>query len=254
MGGRVALVTGAGARIGQEIARDLGKRGWTVLAHYRNSHQGIHDTLEAIRSEGGNAYAVQADLADETDLDQMIKEAIDLAGRPTLLVNNASSFEKDDVFSADPASWDLHMDVNLRAPFRLSQLMAEGLRECGASGNIINMIDMRVWRLNPTYMTYTLSKSALWTLTQTLAQALAPYQIRVNGIGPGPAMKNIRQTSEDFAEQAASTLLKRGTSPAEICHAVQFILDSPAMTGQMIALDGGQHLAWETPDVINVKE
>ncbi len=144
------------------------------------------------------------------------------------------------------------MDANLRAPAFLSQAFAAQL-PANAQGNIVNMIDQRVWRPNPKFLSYTVSKMALWDMTRLLAQALAP-RIRVNGIGPGPAMVNARQSEADFARQAGATILRRGTTPQEICAALRFILASPAMTGQMIALDGGQHLAWETPDVAGIPE
>ena len=171
--------------------------------------------------------------------------AVAALGPLTLLVNNASTFESDGWNTVDRASWDLHVETNLRAPFVLTQAFARQLPD-GDEGNVINLLDQRVWNPTPAFMSYTVSKLGLWGLTQTLALALAP-RIRVNGIGPGPAMPNIRQTQAHFDEQCASMPLKRGTTPEEICRTLRFILDAPAMTGQMIALDGGQHLGWAPP-------
>jgi NAD(P)-dependent dehydrogenase (short-subunit alcohol dehydrogenase family) len=149
-------------------------------------------------------------------------------------------------------SWAGHLDTNLRAPVFLSQAFAAQL-PAGDAGNIINIIDQRVWKLNPRFFSYTASKAALWTATRTLAQALAP-RIRVNAIGPGPALANLRMDPEEFRKQSQLTILERGTSPEEISAAVRYILSAPAMTGQMIVLDGGQHLVWQTPDVVDIRE
>ena len=154
-------------------------------------------------------------------------------------------FERDEIDSADRESWDRHMETNLRAPFVLSQAFARQLPP-EERGCIINILDQRVWNLTPHFTSYTLSKAGLWTLTQTLAMALAP-RIRVNGIGPGPTLKNDRQSEEHFAAQWENVPLKRPTAPEEICQAIRFILDAPALTGQMIALDGGEHLGWAQP-------
>jgi NAD(P)-dependent dehydrogenase (short-subunit alcohol dehydrogenase family) len=158
------------------------------------------------------------------------------------LVNNASVFENDTAATADRASWDAHIEVNLRAPFVLMQGFAAQLPET-ASGAIVNLLDQRVWSLTPYFVSYTVSKAALWTLTQTMALALAP-RIRVNGIGPGPTLPSPRQSAAQFERQCAALPLRRGTTPDEIAAAIRFILAAPAMTGQMIALDGGQHLGW----------
>ncbi|HEX7776905.1 MAG TPA: SDR family oxidoreductase, partial [Parvibaculum sp.] len=178
---------------------------------------------------------------------RLVPDAAAALGPVSLLVNNASVFAEDDIAGMTPESWNDHMEVNLRAPAFLAQALAAQLPR-DMDGNIVNIIDQRVWRPNPTFLSYTLSKMALWDMTRVLAQALAP-SIRVNGIGPGPTLANTLQSQADFEHEVQSTILRRGTSPQEICAAVRFILASPAMTGQMIALDGGQHLAWETPDV-----
>ncbi len=247
----VVLITGAAHRIGRVLAHDMGRRGWKVVVHYLSSADGANKLVDEIVQSGGAARALQADLQNMEDLDRLMAESVSAFGPVDCLINNASLFEDDEIATLDINSWSSHIDTNLRAPVFLSHSFAAQLPD-GKPGNIINIIDQRVRRLTPLFFSYTISKTALWTATQTLAQALAP-QIRVNGIGPGPTIKSIHQTEEQFERQCASTLLGRGTSGEEIADAVQYILDAPAMTGQMIALDGGQHLAWQTPDVINVE-
>lgn len=239
---KTALVTGAAHRIGRAIALDLARHGWAVAVHYNSSLEAAADLVAEIEGFGGRAIAVGADLAIEDEVLDIIPTVADALGPIGCLINNASLFEEDTAITATRASWDAHMEINLRAPFVLSQGFAAQLpsEEAGA---IINILDQRVWNLTPHFTTYTLSKAGLWTLTQTLALALAPH-IRVNAIGPGPTLPSPRQTMEQFARQAESMPLHRGTSPEEICEAVRFILAAPAMTGQMIALDGGQHLGW----------
>jgi NAD(P)-dependent dehydrogenase (short-subunit alcohol dehydrogenase family) len=238
----VALVTGAARRIGRAIALDLGRRGWTVAVHYYTSAAEAHALVREIVDADGRAEALKADLTNEDDTRAFIGRAAAALGPVDLLVNNASVFESDDVETATRASWDAHMETNLRAPFVLSQEFARQQR----AGNIINMTDERVWKPTPYFTSYTLSKSALWTLTRTLALALAP-RIRVNAIGPGPTLPSPRQTEAQFARQVSLLPLKRGPQLDEICDAVRFILAAPSMTGQMIALDGGQHLGWAHP-------
>jgi len=242
------LITGSAKRIGRAIALELAAEGWGVAVHYGGSDEAATKTVRDIVEAGGRASAFQADLADVSTLSALVEQAHAELGPLTALINNASLFKDDDLETLTPDSWSAHMDTNLRAPLFLAQAFAKQLPE-GDPGNIINIIDQRVWRLTPRFLSYTASKAGLWTLTQTLAQALAP-KIRVNGIGPGPTLSNDRQSSADFEAQAASTLLQRQISMEEICAAVRFILASPAMTGQMIALDSGQHLAWETPDAV----
>ncbi len=241
----VALVTGAAKRIGRAIALDLASDGWDVAIHYNSSEADARSAVEAIEKLGRRAVALKADLQREADTAPLVGRAAEALGPLRLLVNNASTFENDGWNTATRASWDFHVETNLRAPFVLTQAFARQLPE-GSDGNVINMLDERVWNLTPAFVSYTVSKVGLWGLTQTLALALAP-RIRVNGIGPGPALANVRQTPEHFAEQCASMPLGRGTSPEEICRTVRFILAAPAMTGQMIALDGGQHLSWAPP-------
>ncbi len=237
-----ALITGAAHRIGRAIAHGLAGDGWAVAVHYSKSEAGARALVAEINAGGGRAAALDADLADEARTAQLIERASAALGPLTLLVNNAAAFERDDALTATRAGWDLHMETNLRAPFVLTQAFARALPD-GVDGNVINLLDQRVRNLTPYFTSYTLSKAGLWTLTRTLALALAP-RIRVNGIGPGPTLPSARQSAQEFARQQAATPLRRGTDPGEIYRAVQFILESPSLTGQMIALDGGQHLDW----------
>jgi len=241
----VVLITGAAHRIGRGIARDLAKAGWAVAAHYWTSKDEAESLVAEIRDDGGTAMAVAADLMDEASVDTLIPAVAGGLGPVTCLINNASTFERDEVEDATRESWDRHMETNLRAPFVLSQAVARQLPQ-GGGGNIINILDQRVWNLTPHFVSYTLSKAGLWTLTQTLALALAPA-IRVNGIGPGPTLPSPRQDEAQFRRQYEGTPLRRQVSVGEICGAVRFVLASPSMTGQMIALDSGQHLGWASP-------
>ena len=240
-----ALVTGAGKRIGRAIARDLAAHGWAVAVHYNASADAAMETVAMIRAAGGRAEAVAADLTDENASAALVDAAARAVGPLICLVNNAAIFEYDDPATATRESWDRHLQVNLRAPFVLTQHFAARLPEHG-TGAVVNMIDQRVWNLTGSFTSYTVSKAGLWALTQSLALALAP-RIRVNAIGPGPTLPSPRQTERHFARQWKSLPLERRVTPEEICHAVRFILDAPAMTGQMIALDGGQHLGWAPP-------
>lgn len=244
-GSRSALVTGAAQRIGRAIACGLARQGWSVAIHARKPSPEAEATAEAVRAAGGRAEVIAADLSREDEVATLIPRAREALGPITCLVNNASVFEPDLIDTATRASWDLHLETNLRAPFVLTQHLARQL-PADQEGNVIHLLDQRVWNLTPYFVSYTVSKSALWTLTRTMALALAP-RIRVNAIGPGPTLKSVRQTDQDFARQWGATPLRRGTTPEEIAGAVGFILSSPALTGQMIALDGGQHLAWSHP-------
>jgi NAD(P)-dependent dehydrogenase (short-subunit alcohol dehydrogenase family) len=193
---------------------------------------------------GRKAVLVEADLADEIQVEMIVPNATKALGPLTALVNNASIFRDDRIDNATRASWDMHIETNLRAPLVLSQAFAKQL-PAGMDGAIVNMLDQAVWKLTPQFLSYTVSKSALWTLTRTLAQALAP-RIRVNGIGPGPTLKAAKQSAENFAKQVEATLLKRAPTPADIAEAVRYLLSAKAVTGQMIAVDSGEHLAWAT--------
>jgi len=240
-----ALVTGAARRIGRAIALDLARHGWDVAVHFHSSADRAATLVGEIEAMGRRAVALGADLQNEDEVVRLVPAAGKALGPLTLLVNNASAFEMDRIDTATRESWDLHIETGLRAPLVLSQDFARQLPD-KRHGNIINMLDQRIWKPTPYFLSYTVAKVGLWTLTRTLAQALAP-RIRVNGIGPGPALPSARQSDEQFRRQCEAMPLGRGTTPEEICDAIRFILAAPAMTGQMIALDGGEHLGWAQP-------
>ncbi|MCF6272464.1 MAG: SDR family oxidoreductase [Rhodobacteraceae bacterium] len=250
-----ALITGGAARLGQAMALRLAKRGTNIVVHYANSDKAAQDTVEAARALGVRAVMLQADLLEPDAVAALVPRAAAALEQPLdILVNNASIFEYDRIETLTPQSWDRHIDSNLRAPVFLTQYFAAQAPQAGndgepvASANVINMIDQRVRKLTPEFMTYTLAKAGLWAFTKTAAQGLAP-QIRVNAIGPGPTLVGARQSEEHFVRQRNATILQRGSSPEEICRAMEFILDSPGFTGQLLCMDGGQHLAWQTPDI-----
>jgi NAD(P)-dependent dehydrogenase (short-subunit alcohol dehydrogenase family) len=248
----VALVTGAAHRIGRHIAFDLARNGWSVALHYNSSKEKAEAEAAIIEREEGRAIAIGADLNNETDVRRLVPEVAKQLGPVTCLVNNASIFTPDSVHNLDSEGIETyadHLDINLKAPILLTRALVEQ-RPSNIEGNVINILDQKVWRLTPYYFSYTLSKSALWAATRTLAQALAP-DTRVNAIGPGPVLPNVRQTQDEFEDQCAKLPLQRCADPDEIARAIRFIIDTPSMTGQMIALDGGRHLAWNTPDVTN---
>ncbi|MDO8288736.1 MAG: SDR family oxidoreductase [Parvibaculum sp.] len=247
----VALITGAARRIGHHIALELADEGYDLALCIRpdRADQDGEALKRDIESKGGKVVILPADLSDAGAVEKLIPDAVSALGPVSVLINNASVFDADTAATMTQTTWDEHMSVNLRAPAFLARALHAQLPASG--GQIINMIDQRVWRPNPLFFSYTLSKMALWDMTRVMAQAFAPA-IRVNAIGPGPTLQSIHQTEEDFAHEVASMPLQRGTTPQEICAAIRFILSSPAMTGQMIALDGGQHLAWATPDIVGI--
>lgn len=256
-----ALVTGAGQRLGAAMARTLAKRGYDVAIHYATSGDAASALAAEIEAMGRKAVALQADLlAPSAPQDLFAASVAALGGPITCLINNASIFEYDTLATASDDSWHRHMDSNLRAPLFLTQAMAaQGLAaatdpagEPMASGLVVNMIDQRVRKLTPEFMTYTLAKAGLWILTQTAAQALAPA-IRVNAIGPGPTVRGHRQSEAHFRAQRANTLLERGANPSDVTAALSYFLDAPGVTGQMICTDGGQHLGWQTRDILGVE-
>lgn len=234
------LITGAAKRIGRAIALDLGRSGRAVAVHYRSSQKEALALVDDIRAAGGRAEAFAADLGTSDACSGLVARVAGALGAPDCLVNNASEFVLDSIATVDAATWDAHLDINLKAPVFLSQALVRLLPD-GREGNIINIIDQRVWKLTPDFFSYTISKAGLWTATRTLAQALAP-RVRVNAIGPGPTFRSVHQTADQFAAEERSTLLGFGPTPSDIAAAVRFILETPSMTGQMIALDGGQHL------------
>ena len=242
---KTALVTGAGARIGREIAISLAGDGWTVAVHYRRSEREAREVVDLIRGAGGAAAPVRADLAIEAEAAALLPRVCREFGPVGCLVNNASEFERDEIGDMTRASWDLHLEANLRAPALLMQDMARLLPD-GRSGAIVNLLDQRVLNPTPNCVSYTVSKAALWTLTRTMAMAMAP-RIRVNAIGPGPTLPSKRQSQADFDRQIGKLPLRRAGTPQEIADALRFILAMPSMTGQIIALDGGQHMGWAQP-------
>ena len=240
-----ALITGAARRLGRAIALDLARHGWRIGVHYRDSEAEALSLVAEIEGLGGRAAALPADLARLNDLEGLVGACAEALGPATCLINNAACFEWDWPDKFDESGWSLHHEVNLRAPVFLTKAFANSL-PASADGNVINLIDQKVHALNPHYFTYTIAKSALWTATRTLAQALAP-RIRVNAIAPGPVLPYKGQSAEDFERECRDTLLKRAVPVSDITAAVRFLLETGSITGQMIALDDGRHLNWR-PD------
>ncbi|MBB2175422.1 SDR family oxidoreductase [Gluconacetobacter johannae] len=240
---RVAFVTGGAIRLGRAMALALADAGFSVAIHYRSDEDEARRTVADVAARGVGAVMLRADLSHEAEVTPLLARAADALGPVGVLVNNASTFERDEWDDATRAGWDMHLEPNLRAPFVLMQDFARRLPE-GAEGMVLNMLDERVWSLTPHFVSYTVSKSALWTLTRSMALALAPRRIRVNAIGPGPALPSPRQSAEQFARQCASVPLGHGTSPDEVARAAMALLCLPSVTGQMLALDGGQHMQW----------
>jgi dihydroneopterin aldolase len=239
------LITGAAQRIGRAIALDFASRGWRVGLHCRSSLEEAEDLAAEISAKGSEVAILPADLGDPGAVDELLPACVAALGAPSCLVNNAAMFQEDDLATLSSAPWDIQLAVNLKAPIFLSRSFARHLPP-NTEGNIVNIIDQRVWRPTPQLFSYAVSKNGLWAATRMLAQALAP-RVRVNAIGPGPVLRSTLQTDEQFQLECEATLLRRGSSPQEIAAAIRFILNAPAMTGQMIALDGGQHLAWQDP-------
>lgn len=243
------------------MARTLAEQGYDVAVHFNGSQEAAESLCAEIESLGRRAFPFQADLTVESDMAGLIPAVCAAFDDPiSVLVNNASIFEYDNVQTATRASWDRHFDSNLRAPFVLTQGFADQVPdpvldqrgEPVAQGLVINMLDQRVRKLTPEFMTYTLAKMGLWAFTQTAAQALAP-RIRVNGIGPGPTLRGARQSEAHFEQQRASTILSRGASPRDVTDALVYFLTARSVTGQLLCVDGGQHLSWQTPDVLGVE-
>ncbi len=258
---RKALVTGGGARLGRAMALALAEDGFDVAVHYAASAEGAEAVAAGVRAMGRGAAALHADLLDEDAAQALLPAAAAaLDGPVTLLVNNASIFEHDTIETATRESWDRHIGSNLRAPFVLTQALAAqapepSTDEAGepmAEALVVNMIDQRVRKLTPEFMTYTIAKMGLWAFTRTAAQGLAP-RVRVNAIGPGPTLRGHRQSERHFARQREATVLRRGSNAADIVAALRYFVAAPAVTGQLICVDGGQHLAWQTPDVLGVE-
>ncbi len=258
---QAALVTGAGKRLGRAMALALADRGFAVAVHYNSASAEADEVVSEITGKGQKAVALGADLLDETQVSGLVGRASDALGeRLTVLVNNASIFEPDDFSTGTRESWDRAVETNLRAPFVLTQhfanqapeAMTDDAGEPVAQALVVNMIDQRVRKLTPDFVSYTIAKMGLWAMTRTAAQGLAPH-VRVNGIGPGPTVIGVRQRPEHFAKQRSSSILGRGATPDDIVAALNYLIDARAVTGQLICVDGGQHLVWQTADVMGLE-
>ena len=249
---KTALITGAGKRIGKAIATDLSEHGFAVVIHAHGSMSDAEQLASELNGKGGKAVAIQADLTDFADTSSLVCKAYEKVGPLGLLVNTASMFKNDAIDHFEEDVWNQHFSMHVRAPSILTKDFAKQLPGQN-SGLVVNIIDQRVWAPNPRFYSYTLSKAALWMATQTQAQALAP-SIRVNAIGPGPTLPNERQDPRDFQAQIDGLILRQGPKLEEFGRTIRFLFDTPSITGQMIALDGGQHLGWETPDVAEIVE
>lgn len=241
-----ALVTGGGKRIGRAICLELARAGFDIVIHYRRSKDAAEAGAEEVRAIGRRAATVAGDLSNEGEVRGIVPAAVEALGPLAVLVNNASVFEDDRVGGLARDSWDAHIETNLRAPIVLTEAFAA---QAANGGCVVNLLDQRVLKPDPRFFSYALSRNGLWWATRTMAQALAP-RVRVNGVGPGPTLPSIHQTAEDFAAEAAGTLLEKPGSPEAVAAAVRWLVDSDLVTGQMIAVDGGQHLAWQTPDIL----
>ncbi|QTN19398.1 SDR family oxidoreductase [Brevundimonas sp. AJA228-03] len=241
-----ALVTGGARRIGRAIVLALARRGHDVAIHHRESKDDAEAVAAEVRALGCRSIVVAADLTDEAAVRALIPAATAALGPLSVLVNNASVFEDDRVGALSRETWDRHIETNLRAPIVLAEAFAAQAPDGSA---IVNLLDQRVLKPDPRFVSYAISRNGLWWATRTLAQALAP-RIRVNGVGPGPTLKSIHQSDADFQAEAAAVPLGHGASPDEIAEAVLYLVQAGSVTGQMIAVDGGQHLAWQTPDIL----
>ena len=242
-----ALVTGGARRIGRSIVLTLARAGWDVAVHHHQSQAEAEQTADDARALGVRAAVLRADLADETQARDLVLQAVQALGPLSALVNNASVFRDDRVGALDRATWDAHLQTNLRAPVVLAEAFAAQAPDGSA---IVNLLDQRVLKPDPRFFSYALSRNGLWWATRPLAQALAP-RIRVNGVGPGPTLPSVYQTPEEFAAEAAGALLQRPVDPEAVARAVSWLIDAEHVTGQMIAVDGGQHLGWRTPDILD---
>lgn len=252
-----ALVTGGAKRLGRAMALSLAGRGYDVAIHYATSATAAEDLAHEIESMGRRAICLRADLLEEAALAPLVPDAARGLGGPlSVLVNNASIFEEDSIATATRESWDRHMMSNLRAPFVLTQTfaaqcpdpLADGAGEPVAQGLVVNLIDQKVRKLTPQHMTYSIAKMGLWAFTRMAAQDLGP-RVRVNAIGPGPTLQAADQPEAVYRNSRAATVLERGANPDDITAALGFFLEAKAVTGQILCVDGGQHLVWKTPDL-----
>ena len=249
---KTALVTGGARRIGAAIVSDLAANGYAVAIHASRSIEDAAALRNRITRAGGRACVVTGDLMSAEDRETLIARVNEAVGPIDLLVNNASIFQRDGVEDFNEALFDAHFAIHVKAPTILTRDFVRQLPE-SVSGLVVNIIDQRVWSPTPRFYSYTLSKAALYMATKTAAQALAP-RIRVNAIGPGPTLPAARQTEADFEKQVSGLIMKKGAGLDEFGRTIRFLHETPSITGQMIALDGGQHLAWQTPDVAEVVE
>ena len=245
------IITGAANRIGAAIAKKLSGPNIEIIIHYNKSKINAEKLQIELNKNQTKVWLVKGDLSKENDLKKIMKFAKSKLKYFDCLINNASLFENDNLRNFTFKSWDQHLNINLKAPAYLTREFAKNTK--GKNNNIINIIDQRVFKLTPFFASYTLSKTGLYTLTKTSAMSLAP-NIRVNGIAPGPTIKNKRQSDKHFKKQWKSLILNAKVDPKNICETVKYFIKNDNITGQIISVDGGQSLAWQTPDIINTKE
>ncbi|MFL2892218.1 MAG: SDR family oxidoreductase [Candidatus Pelagibacter sp.] len=251
MEARKIIITGGATRIGAAIAKKLSGKNIEILIHYNRSKSKAESLKKELKKDGAKVYLVKGDLSKENDVNRIVKFAKSKLKFFDCLINNASLFENDKIENFTTDSWGKHLRTNLRTPALLSKAFAKNIK--GENNNIINIIDQRVFKLTPYFFSYTISKTGLYTLTKTTAMSLAP-KIRVNGIAPGPTIKNKRQSEKHFKKQYLATPLKRQTNVQDICNAVDFFIKNRSITGQVLAIDSGQNLNWQTPDIMGGKE
>ena len=251
MEARKIIITGGATRIGAAIAKKLSGPNKEILIHFNKSKTKAEILKKQLEKNNTKVYLVKGDLSKEKDINKILKFAKSKLNYFDCLINNASLFENDKLDNFTKNSWDIHINTNLKAPALLSKGFSKNIKK--GNNNIINIIDQRVFKLTPFFFSYTLSKTGLYTLTKTSAMSLSP-NVRVNGIAPGPTIKNIRQSEKHFKKQYLATPLKRQVDVNEICNAVDFFIKNRSITGQVLAIDSGQNMNWQTPDIIGTKE
>ena len=251
MEARKIIITGGATRIGAAIAKKLSGPNKEILIHFNKSKTKAEILKNQLEKNNTKVYLVKGDLSKEKDINKILKFAKSKLNYFDCLINNASLFENDKLDNFTKNSWDKHINTNLKAPALLSKGFSKNIKK--GNNNIINIIDQRVFKLTPFFFSYTLSKTGLYTLTKTSAMSLSP-NVRVNGIAPGPTIKNIRQSEKHFKKQYLATPLKRQVDVNEICNAVDFFIKNRSITGQVLAIDSGQNMNWQTPDIIGTKE
>ena len=251
MEARKIIITGGATRIGAAIAEKLSGQNKEIVIHYNKSKSKAESLKKKIQNNGANVYLVKGDLSKEKDINKILKFSKSKLKYFDCLINNASVFENDKLENVSSKSWDKHISINLKAPALLSKGFSKNTK--GKNNNIINIIDQRIFKLTPFFFSYTLSKTGLYTLTKTSAMSLSP-NVRVNGIAPGPTIKNKRQSEKHFKTQYLATPLKQQVDVNEVCNAVDFFIKNNSITGQVLAIDSGQSLNWQTPDILKAKE